>query len=77
MINDLLAKFTQKTDSLTKQRPVQAWLNARLHKLNLVSKEEFDTQTAVLSRCQKKIGALELQLKHLEEQLIQQNKTLP
>ena len=77
IINELLAKFTQNTASITEHELIKGWLETSLRKFNLVSKAEFDTQTAVLSRCHERLTELELQLKHLEEQLEHEHKISP
>lgn len=50
----------------------QALLQSMLAKMNLVSREEFDAQTAVLARTRAKLEALEAQLATLEAQHKQQ-----
>lgn len=42
-------------------------LQATFSKLDLVTREEFDTQTRVLARSRKKIEALEAKIKELEK----------
>jgi BMFP domain-containing protein YqiC len=42
-------------------------------KLDLVTREEFDAQTKVLARTRKKIEALEIEIKNLEERLADKN----
>ena len=44
----------------------RAVLQASLARLDLVSREEFDVQTAVLRRTREKLAALEARLKELE-----------
>lgn len=41
-------------------------LQSTFNKLDLVTREEFDTQTKVLARTRKKIDALEAEIKRLE-----------
>jgi len=48
---------------------LRAVLESSLQQMNLVSREEFDTQSALLSRTLEKIEQLEAQLKELEENL--------
>lgn len=55
------------------ERELRALLEGVLKKLNLVSREEFDAQQAVLARTRSKIEALEVQLAELEV-LAAQNK---
>jgi hypothetical protein len=47
----------------------RASLEAGLSKLDLVTREEFDVQSAVLARTREKLTRLEQQLKALEAQL--------
>ena len=48
---------------------VQAALSAALTRMNLVSREEFDVQSAVLARTREKLTALEAKVGELEELL--------
>ena len=47
----------------------RASLEAGLAKLDLVTREEFDVQSAVLARTREKLTLLERQVKALEDQL--------
>ena len=47
----------------------KAVLQAQLSKLNLVSRQEFDVQAALLARTQAMLTALEARLKELETKL--------
>jgi ubiquinone biosynthesis accessory factor UbiK len=49
----------------------KAVLQAQLSKLDLVSRQEFDVQAAVLARTQTTLTALEARLKELEAKLTQ------
>lgn len=51
------------------QRNLRAVLQNAISKLDMVSREEFDAQVAVLTRSREKIEALETQLNDLAEQL--------
>ena len=53
-------------EDLAKQ--FRANLEAGLARLNLVTREEFDVQTAVLARTREKLSLLEQQVKTLESQ---------
>ena len=58
------------------QRNLHTALEAALGKLNLVTREEFDIQQAVLQRTRQKLEQLEKQLQALEMQQKQaQNKS--
>jgi BMFP domain-containing protein YqiC len=49
------------------QRSLRASLEAGLNKLDLVTREEFDVQAAVLARSRAKLETLEARLAELEE----------
>lgn len=49
------------------QRELHIALQAALARLDLVTREEFDAQTAVLLRTRQKLEALEQQLAQLEQ----------
>jgi len=51
------------------QKNIQEILARQLNKLNIVSRDEFDAQQAVLLRTREKLEALELAVKDLEQQL--------
>jgi len=48
---------------------LKALLESRLVQMNLVSREEFDVQTALLERTQLKLQQLEAQLAELEKRI--------
>ncbi|MBK1649733.1 ubiquinone biosynthesis accessory factor UbiK [Rhabdochromatium marinum] len=49
------------------QRSLRATLEAGLNRLDLVTREEFDIQAAVLARSRAKLEALEARVAELEE----------
>ena len=51
------------------QHNLRSGLETALGKLNLVTREEFDIQQAVLMRTRAKVDALEKQITELEKQL--------
>jgi BMFP domain-containing protein YqiC len=51
------------------QHNLRSGLESALAKLNLVTREEFDVQTAVLARTREKLEALEKQVADLEQLL--------
>ena len=52
------------------EKNARAVLESILSKMNLVSREEFDIQAAVLARSRAKIDALEKQIAELERQVL-------
>lgn len=77
MINQFIKQFNQAFvpgaqalgDEV--QMQVRSALTSALQKMNLVTREEFDTQQAVLTRSREKLDNLEQQIAELEE-IIQQ-----
>lgn len=71
-LNDLAAKITSllpaDLDTLKQdlEKNIRAGLQSGLQKLDLVSREEFDVQAAVLARTREKLEALEKRLQALE-----------
>ncbi len=57
------SQFTREVE-----RNVRAVVQSQLHKLDLVSREEFEAQAQVLQRSREKIDRLERQLAELMEQ---------
>ncbi|BAO45462.1 ubiquinone biosynthesis accessory factor UbiK [Thiolapillus brandeum] len=51
------------------QHNLRSSLESALARLNLVTREEFDVQTAVLARTREKLQALEKQVAELEQKL--------
>jgi ubiquinone biosynthesis accessory factor UbiK len=73
MMKDFFQQFQQefsRSTSESKQswpkRELEIALQSALAKLNLVTREEFDAQTAVLQRTRQKLEALEQQLAQAE-----------
>ena len=53
---------------------LKALLQSTFSKLDLVSREEFDSQMVVLARTRARLETLENKVLELEEQLLQQSK---
>ncbi len=51
-------------------RNVRAAVSSALARMDLVTREEFDAQTAVLARTREKLEAMEKQVALLEEELL-------
>ncbi len=69
MLNDLaqklateLEKHLPSLEGLSPKRELQSALQAALRKMDLVTREEFDAQAAVLQRTRLRLEALEQQL---------------
>ena len=75
IIDDLSRKLSESlppgVSSLQKEteQHVNSLLQASFAKLNLVPREEFDVQQAVLQRTREKVEALEKRIAELEQQL--------
>ncbi len=74
MINDLAQRLLEElhtqlpnAERLIPKRELHLALQAALARLNLVTREEFDAQTAVLLRTRQKLEALEQELTRLEQ----------
>lgn len=67
LASELQQQFSQEAGSFSGQ-DLQKGLQAVLGRLNLVTREEFDAQAAVLLRTREKLEALEAQLRRLEEE---------
>ncbi|VAW63209.1 hypothetical protein MNBD_GAMMA11-2323 [hydrothermal vent metagenome] len=71
-LNDLTEKLTAlipdgvKAIKIDVDQNIRAVLEAGLRQMNLVSREEFDVQTALLERTHLKLKVLEEQIKALE-----------
>tara|TARA_R110000868_G_scaffold353248_1_gene614485 strand:+ start:56 stop:313 length:258 start_codon:yes stop_codon:yes gene_type:complete len=77
LLNDIREKIGQFDASESSAAPkLKALLEARLRQMNLVTREEFDAQSAVLARTRAKIEALEAQVRALEANLSGPTKPL-
>ena len=65
LLNDLKTAIPSTTADLP-EKEFRLLLESALRKMNLVSREEFDAQQAVLLRTREKLEALEAQLTELE-----------
>ena len=76
-MNDSLEELTRRISSLIPgdvkhmqddvENNVRSLLQATLSKMNLVTREEFDVQSAVLQRTREKLEQLEKQIEQLQE----------
>ena len=68
-INSLADKIISLPQGDDLKSNVQQLLARQLNKMNLVSRDEFEAQQAVLLRTREKLDALEKQLAEIEEKL--------
>ena len=66
LINDVQSALGGSDAESTDPSKLKALIESALRKLNLVSREEFDAQTAVLQRTRAKLEAMEEKLAELE-----------
>jgi BMFP domain-containing protein YqiC len=69
-LDDLQARLTAllaQTPAVDVQKNLKALLAQQFARLELVTREEFDTQTKVLARARAQLEALELRLAALEK----------
>lgn len=75
ILNDLARKISnllpQDVAALKQdlEKSIRALLQSTFQKLDLVTREEFDVQTAVLARTREKLEALEKRLQEMEKNL--------
>ncbi|ROQ21886.1 hypothetical protein EDC38_2514 [Marinimicrobium koreense] len=74
MINDFAQKFFQEIDrklpglqDMLPKQEIKAAVQSALGKMDLVTREEFDAQSAVLQRTRERLEQLEKQLADLEK----------
>ena len=74
MFSELAQRFSQelqknlpRMESLIPKRELEMTLQSALTRMNLVTREEFDTQAAVLQRTRAKLEALEQQYVELNK----------
>ncbi|MFT5082609.1 MAG: BMFP domain-containing protein YqiC [Lentisphaeria bacterium] len=65
-INQQFSTLGESTISSSSASQIRALIEAGLKKMNLVTREEFDAQQAVLLRTREKLDALEAKLSELE-----------
>ncbi|MDO3385822.1 accessory factor UbiK family protein [Gilvimarinus sp. SDUM040013] len=65
LLQELRAQFPSLEDVPTPN--VKAALNRAINKMDLVTREEFDAQAAVLARTRQKLEALEKQVEAMEQ----------
>jgi BMFP domain-containing protein YqiC len=74
-LDDLVGRLSASMPASVKhlqadiENNIKSGLESGLQKMNLVTREEFDIQTAVLLKTRHKIDALEKKIQQLEQQL--------
>lgn len=76
LFNELRQALPGSVSDLPEQE-VKALLESLLRKFNLVSRDEFDAQQAVLLRTRAKLEALEDSLQLLQQDIAQQSSAQP
>ena len=65
-ISGRIKEVMARTPAAEIERNMRAMLNSMFTRLDLVTREEFDIQSAVLARTREKLNALEARLAELE-----------
>lgn len=79
-LEDMIKKFSEtipeplRTMQDDMEKNMRGVLESGLQKMNLVTREEFDIQTAVLQRTREKLEALEKQMAELESQVLPETR---
>ena len=68
-ISNSVSQTLSNKDGLLGQEQLKQALQVALRKLDLVTRDEFDAQTAVLLRTREKLEAMEVQIAELEGKL--------
>lgn len=71
LAQQFIQDFTQAGKSSEAASALKSIIEAKLRQLNLVTREEFDAQQAVLARTRMKLESLEQQLATLEQHVNQ------
>lgn len=76
LIDDLASKLTKLVPESAKtlqedlEKNLRVGLQSTLRKMDLVTREEFEVQAALLSRCQERLKTLEKQVQTLEQTVL-------
>lgn len=79
-LEDMIKKFSEtipeplRTMQDDMEKNMRGVLESGLQKMNLVTREEFDIQTAVLQRTREKLDALEKQMAELESRVLPETR---
>lgn len=69
LLNSLADQIVRLPQTEDLKSNVQQLLSRQLNKMNLVSRDEFEAQQAVLLRTREKLDALEKQLAEIEKKI--------
>ena len=75
MLDDLARKLADSVPAVVRElqqdleKNFHATLQSTFNKLDLVTREEFEVQSALLARTRAKLDTLQNQVEHLEQQL--------
>ncbi|MFT7559076.1 MAG: BMFP domain-containing protein YqiC [Flavobacteriales bacterium] len=72
-VNTVQSKVQELGEAAPGASQIRAVIESQLRKLNLVTREEFDAQNAVLMRTREKVDALEKQIADIEAALNSQS----
>ena len=67
VIEALTEQVSNRFNGSADPSAIKAVITSALGRLDMVSREEFDAQSAVLQRTREKVNALEIQLQQLEQ----------
>lgn len=72
LVQSVISNLPEKVGNLSEevQDHMRQTLSASLQKMDLVSRHEFDIQSAVLQRTREKVDEMEKVIKQLEEKLL-------
>ncbi len=68
LLDDISEHFSTQSSPIDKHQ-LSALIESLMGKFNLVTRDEFDTQTAILARTREKVDALEKQLNDAQAML--------
>ena len=73
LIDDIVTRIKANSDGIADQSQLKSLLQSALQKADIVSRDEFDAQAAVLQRTRERVQQLEAQLSSIEAQLEKKN----
>ncbi|MBP9712080.1 MAG: accessory factor UbiK family protein [Sterolibacterium sp.] len=67
-VSSRIAELAAQTPAKDIEKNLRALITSQLARLDLVTREEFEIQTALLARCQERLAVLEARLAEFEKQ---------